>query len=385
MFEIVNTPRDYAWGSKSAIAEFLGSTPTGKPEAELWFGDHPGCPARVASTGQSLIDWGAENPERFGAQPLPFLLKVLAADSPLSIQAHPTRAQAAKGFTLENTAGIDRDSPARNYRDDNHKPEIIVALTEFSALCGFRPSAERSAIINELVRRGVPGSTELRQASSSGLESTVEWILTRGVGVAELVEALSNGIPSTGDRVIDDAVDTARALARHFPGDPGVAVSLILNHVTLIPGEALFLPAGNIHAYIHGLGIEVMAASDNVLRGGLTTKHIDVPELLSVLDFHELSEPRLGPTVSNTVRIFEPSIDDFAVTEIEASDDTSVDIPGPAIAIAVDGEVVVRAASELTIARGQSVFIEAGESLRHVRGHGRVIVAHRPTRLLLNS
>lgn len=380
MFEIVNTPRDYAWGSSSAIASLLGKDPSGAPEAELWLGDHPACPARVKATGQSLITWGASHPERFGTGPLPFLLKVLAAESPLSIQAHPNRVQAQLGFARENAAGLDPDSPNRNYRDANHKPEVIVALSDFSALCGFRPSVERAAIIAELTHQGISGSSELMKATTTGLHAAVEWILTRGDGVAQLVEELSAGIRATSDSVVDDALETARMLSGHFPGDPGIALSLLLNHVMLRPGEALFLPAGNVHAYLQGFGIEVMAASDNVLRGGLTTKHVDVPELLSILDFHELHEPRLLATESNGVRTFDPGLDDFILTEIEAHDDVRVSISGPAIAIAVAGEVLLHSDVECGLPRGRSVFIEAGETLQHVTGNGRIFVAHLPTR-----
>ena len=380
MFEIVNTPRDYAWGSASAISNLLGSTPSGAPEAELWLGDHPACPARVKGSGQSLIEWGESHPERFGTEPLPFLLKVLAAELPLSIQAHPTRAQAERGFAAENAAGLDPNAPNRNYRDANHKPEVLVALTDFSALCGFRPSAQRSAIIAELIRQDVPGSSAMAGAVSAGLDSAVEWILTRGVGVNELVGALSAGIGATTDAVIDDAFETARMLSRHFPADPGVALSLLLNRVVLRPGEALFLPAGNIHAYLHGLGIEVMAASDNVLRGGLTEKHIDVTELLAILDFRELDEPRLFALESTGVRAFDPGLDDFILTEIVAGDDVCVAISGPAIAIAVEGNPVLQTNSDYGLARGGSVFIEAGETLHRVGGDGRIFVAHCPTR-----
>ncbi len=380
MFEIVNTPRDYAWGSTSAIAGLLGTVPSGSPEAELWLGDHPACPARVKSTGQSLIAWGASHPERFGIGPLPFLLKVLAAESPLSIQAHPTRVQAEHGFAEENAAGLDPDSPNRNFRDANHKPEVIVALSDFSALCGFRPSAERASIIAELIHQGIPGSSELASAVTAGLDVAVEWMLTRGDGMNQLVEALSAGIRAPSDAVVDDALETARVLSGHFPGDPGIGVSILLNHVMLRPGEALFLPAGNIHAYLHGLGIEVMAASDNVLRGGLTSKHVDIPELLDVLDFRELHEPRLDATESNGVRTFDPGLDDFILTEIEAHHDVHVAISGPAIAIAVAGEVTLYSDSEYGLPRGRSVFIEAGETVHRVTGTGRIFVAHSPTR-----
>jgi len=379
VFEIVNTPRDYAWGSTSAIAGLLGTVPSGSPEAELWLGDHPACPARVKSTGQSLIAWGASHPERFGTGPLPFLLKVLAAESPLSIQAHPTRVQAEHGFAAENAVGLDPDSPNRNFRDANHKPEVIVALSDFSALCGFRPSAERASIIAELINQTIPGSSELASAVTTGLDVAVEWMLTRGDGMSQLVEALSAGIRAPSNAVVDDALETARVLSGHFPGDPGIGVSILLNHVMLRPGEALFLPAGNIHAYLHGLGIEVMAASDNVLRGGLTSKHVDIPELLDVLDFRELHEPRLDATESNGVRTFDPGLDDFVLTEIEAHHDVHVAISGPAIAIVVAGEVMLYSDAEYGLPRGSSVFIEAGETVNRVTGTGRIFVAHSPT------
>jgi len=334
----------------------------------------------VKSTGQSLIAWGASHPERFGTGPLPFLLKVLAAESPLSIQAHPTRVQAEHGFAAENAAGLDPDSPNRNFRDANHKPEVIVALSDFSALCGFRPTAERASIIAELIHQGIPGSSELASAVTAGLDVAVEWMLTRGDGMNQLVEALSAGIRAPSDAVVDDALETARVLSGHFPGDPGIGVSILLNHVMLRSGEALFLPAGNIHAYLHGLGIEVMAASDNVLRGGLTSKHVDIPELLDVLDFRELHEPRLDATELNGVRTFDPGLDDFILTEIEAHHDVHVAILGPAIAIAVAGEVTLYSDAEYGLPRGSSVFIEAGETVHRVSGTGRIFVAHSPTR-----
>ncbi len=182
MFAIVNTPRNYPWGSTSAIAGVLGIAPSGEPEAELWLGDHPGSPARVKATGESLGDWGARHPERFGGRPLPFLLKLLAAESPLSIQAHPTREQAQAGWARENALGIALDSPQRNYRDRNHKPEVIIALTEFAALCGFRPTAERSRILDFLDNSASMGLTPSGIAVTRGSTSRLN-----GCSVAEPV------------------------------------------------------------------------------------------------------------------------------------------------------------------------------------------------------
>ncbi len=378
MFAIVNTPRNYPWGSTSEIARVRKVAPSGEPEAELWLGDHSGSPARVEATGESLVDWGERHADRYGGRPLPFLLKLLAAESPLSIQAHPTREQARAGWDRENSLGIALDSPQRNYRDPNHKPEVIIALTEFTALCGFRPTAERLRILHFLDKSGVDGTETFRQHSDRGLGVAVEWLLGRGAGVDEFLAALAELNARSGERDIDDAVRAAQSLAAQFPRDPGAAVSLLLNHVVLRPGEALFLPAGNIHAYLHGTGIEVMAASDNVLRGGLTTKHIDVSELLAVLDVDELDEPRLQPRVSGSVRMFDPGLDDFVVTDIAVNGRVEVSIAGPGIALVTDGELVVTADTELRAIQGDALFVEAGETITTVAGNGRIFLAHSP-------
>ena len=378
MFEIVNTPRDYSWGSTTAIANLLGTTPSGNPEAELWFGDHPANPSRLLSTGESLREWVAAHPDQSGGTSLPFLLKVLAAASPLSIQAHPAIPQARRGFDRENEASIAIDAPTRNYRDANHKPELIIALSDFSALCGFRPTVERDVIVSALVHADVPGSLRLQERATMGIHAIVEWLLTKDSEVDALVSAVSAGIDHVGVDYVDDAFNVARALAVHFPRDPGIAVSLLLNHVSLHPGEALFLPAGNVHAYLSGLGIEVMAASDNVLRGGLTAKHIDIPEFLAVLDDSELREPRLQPTANGPIRVFRPRGAEFAVTDVVVKGDVSVSIAGPAIAFVSDGEVTLRAETEFAIHRGSAVFIESGEHLSELTGDGHVFITHCP-------
>lgn len=378
MFAIVNTPRNYPWGSRSAIAGMLGVAPTGEPQAELWLGDHPGSPARVRETGEALVDWGTRHPDRFGGRPLPFLLKILAADSPLSIQAHPSREQALAGWERENSSGIAVDSPQRNYRDRNHKPEVIIALTEFAALCGFRPAIERTRILAFLVESQVDESDTFRDHCDRGLPHAMAWLLRRQGGVDAFLAAVTTLHATSGDPVVDDAVRVATSLAAQFPGDPGAAVSLLLNHVVLQPGEALYLPAGNIHAYLHGTGIEVMAASDNVLRGGLTTKHVDVTELLAVLDFRELAEPRLRPMVSDTVATFDPGIDDFVVTDITAQGRSNMSLAGPAVALVLDGDVTLTANMEFRAVRGDAIFIEAGETITSVTGHGRIVVARSP-------
>jgi mannose-6-phosphate isomerase len=378
VFAISNTPRNYPWGSTTAIARVRGVAPSGHPEAELWLGDHPGSPALVEATGEPLIDWGEKNPDRFGGRPLPFLMKLLAAESPLSIQAHPNREQAERGWDRENDREIPLDSPQRNYRDRNHKPEVIIALTEFAALCGFRPAAERNHILDFLESSGVEAVHTFRPLCDRGLDAAVEWLLRREPGADEFLAALTRLDALSGDTDVDDAVRVAAALAGQFPGDPGSALSLLLNHVVLQPGEALFLPAGNIHAYLSGTGIEVMAASDNVLRGGLTTKHVDVAELLDIVDFRELDEPRLQPDVSGSMRTFDPGLDDFVVTEIVAGGSVPVSLHGPCVAFITDGNLTLTGDTELRAVQGDALFIEAGETLTRVDGAGTIFLAHSP-------
>src|SRR4051812_17545735 len=283
--EITNTPRDYAWGSTTAIPELLGTAATGRPQAELWLGAHPGSPAKLVGQGGTLADLV---PGR-----LPFLMKVLAAASNLSLQAHPTAEQARAGFTAENAAGVPLDAADRNYKDPFHKPELIYALSDpLRVLCGFRPVAETRAVLTSVAPDSRMSPLLDRLVDDSSLRATFEWLITRGTGVDELITAaVEAGAAADGH----PAWSTVRFLADRNPRDPGIVISLLLNTVALAPGQVLYLPAGNIHAYLDGVGIELMAASDNVLRGGLTPKHVDVPELLKVLDFRPSPVPYLEP------------------------------------------------------------------------------------------
>ena len=356
---ITNTPRDYAWGSSTAIADLLGTTPSGGPEAELWFGTHPGSPSRTA-TG-SLAD----------ITTLPFLLKVLAASRPLSLQAHPTIAQAVEGFARENAAGIPLDAPDRNYKDELHKPELIYALTPFRALCGFRPASETSAALERLVDAR-PGDPLLsgwldRMGSDEEIRPTFEWLISRGDGVEQLIATLVE----VAALVDGEHYTLIGELAREYPGDPGIAISLMLNLATLAPGEVLYLPAGNIHAYVEGLGIELMAASDNVLRGGLTPKHVDVPELLRVLDFTPGAVPYLPPiAVGDAAQLFQPDVADFELTHVTAS--TELALPADAIVLCTAGAFTI---SGHKLARGAAFYITADEGTLSISGDGALFIA----------
>ncbi|RIK05401.1 MAG: mannose-6-phosphate isomerase, class I, partial [Acidobacteria bacterium] len=295
MYPLRGTVRHYSWGSHTALAELTGRpAPTQEPEAELWLGAHPVAPATVDAGDATvpLCDLIARDPEgqlgpdcarQFDGR-MPFLLKVLAAEQPLSLQAHPSRAQAREGFARENAAGIPLDAPHRNYRDDNHKPEMVVALSRFEALAGFRPPAETVEFLRDLgVSEVTPYASELGDnLDATGLRALfTAWMTLPTKSLVGLTDAVLTGCGrylearSGSEDEFTAAARTALELGLAYPEDPGVLASLLLNRVSMEPGDALFLPAGNLHAYLRGTAVEIMASSDNVLRGGLTSKHVD--------------------------------------------------------------------------------------------------------------
>jgi len=359
---LANAPRDYSWGSPTAIPELLGRTPTGAPEAEIWFGDHPGSPALLGD-GRTLADARAQS----GEPPLPFLLKILAAASSLSIQAHPDLAQAKAGFAAEEEAGVPRDATERIYRDDNHKPEIIVALSErFRALVGLRPVADTDRLLAGLGQAS--GILELRRelaaaAPRDALRSLIEAVLTgRAEGVVADVSAALRDADVPG---FAEELDVLRAIVRDFPGDPGIVVALLMNLAVLQRGEAVFAPAGVLHAYQDGLGVELMAASDNVLRGGLTPKHIDVPELMRIVDTEPAPAAVLTPVHDGAAEIFDVGVPDFLLTRHHAAGaPVTVAVDGPAIVLATEGRIAVTGgATRVHLAPGEAAYAQDEDAL----------------------
>ncbi len=387
-----NAVRPYAWGSRTVIAELLGEeVPSAHPQAELWLGAHPDDPSRLVHADGRRVPLddalraephrllGPDRADRW-AGTLPFLLKVLAADEPLSLQAHPSLEQARAGFTRENAAGLDRSAAERNYRDANHKPELICALTEFHALVGFRDPAATVPLLRALDVPELNGHAGLlaAQPDADGLRALfTTWITLPQSALDQLVPALQDGCVrllgrgdggGTGD--FRTEARTALDLSERYPGDAGVLASLLLNRVTLAPGEALFLPAGNLHAYLNGAGIELMANSDNVLRGGLTPKHVDVPELLRVLDFTPSPPPVLrGRPDGDWVR-YDTPIEEFLLRRWEgpAGRDTTrgaVAVPdgGPRILLCTAGAASVTVpGGDLEIKRGGSLWLGADDT-----------------------
>lgn len=385
--------RTYAWGSRTAIAEFTGRpVPAAHPEAELWLGAHPGDPAWLeTSEGEmSLLevltaDWegqlGPVAHARFGDR-LPFLVKVLAADEPLSLQAHPSTMQAIEGYEREERLGVPVSSPIRNYRDTSHKPELLVALQPFEALAGFRPAARTSELLRALAVSDLDPFIALLGDSPDGDQSDADglralfttWITAPQPDLDVLVPAVLEGaiqyLSSEAGEFAAEA-KTVLELGERYPGDAGVLAALLLNRVSLAPGEAIFLAAGNLHTYLHGVGVEVMANSDNVLRGGLTPKHVDVPELLRVLDFTPTTEEALRPAVhiEGPEVVYQTPAEEFAVSRLTLDGaylSHEVDAPahhdGPQILLCTEGSVTVHAKSKtLTLHRGESAWVPSDD------------------------
>ncbi|MFK4836173.1 mannose-6-phosphate isomerase, class I [Microbacterium sp. ZW T2_14] len=377
LIPLANDPRDYAWGSTSLLADLEGRAPADHPEAEVWFGDHPGDPSETPD-GRTLDRWIADDGAASGIdEPLPYLLKLLAAASALSIQAHPSKAQAEAGFAREEAAGIPRDAAERTYRDDNHKPELIVALSEtFRALAGLRELDATRRLLAALGPGAAPLAERLAEGDAS-LSAVIGWLLSDGADVAR--DVIAAAVAGDSDEFAAE-LELARTLDAGFPGDPGIVVALLMNLVTLRCGEGLFVPAGVLHAYLDGLGVELMAASDNVLRGGLTPKHVDASELVSVLD----PTPGVPPviharTLGRGIRQYDVPVDDFALLAVTAAPDgVDVTLAGPAIAVATDGapEVAGLASGGTSVlVPGAAVLVTPDEGGLRVTGDGELFIA----------
>jgi len=396
---LINIIRPYPWGSRTALPELLGTAPTGEPRAELWMGAHPGAPSAVdrGDGPQSLNVLIDADPEgelgdatvrRFGPT-LPFLLKILAAGEPLSLQVHPDLARARAGFADEEARGIPLDAPDRNYKDANHKPELICALDEFIGLCGFRAPVGTALLLDALaVPFLVPLAATLREKpEQDALREVLTTVLTAdpdtvAVAVRQTGEALERAAKSVeaGDTGDDPALSLLPAslqsflgcyaeVCRAYPEDPGAIAALLLNDVRLQPGEALYLGAGVPHAYLSGLGVEILANSDNVLRCGLTPKHVDIPELLRVVEFSSREPGVLRPAPvpdSDGEELYPAPIDEFRLSRftLGGTAPQSRSVPGaaPQILLCTEGTAVLTDAdgSSITLQRGESSFVPAG-------------------------
>lgn len=407
MHVVTGQVQHYDWGTIAEIPRLLGVESDGCPWAEYWLGAHPKAPSLLADDcdingadradgGQPLDRWLAEHPDQLGqasrevfGDRLSFLLKILSAEQPLSIQAHPSRTQAQLGFAQENAAGVPIDDPRRLYRDDWPKPEMIVALTEFHALYGFRDPHESRRMLTVFdAVDGFPGLVApLEDPGSEGIAAVLTSCLqpdeqNRRV-IAGMIAAAHDLVqghdPASMQEDAPQLARTAVELDRAYPGDPSILAALLMNRVHLRPGESLFLGAGTMHAYLHGTGIEIMASSDNVLRGGLTSKHIDVPALLAHADLTATCvQPECPRQLPGGLQHYRTPFPEFTLWRLGERVETDLPATGLGrILFVLDGRMSLITSAGVTstdtsaevtqVRAGQAVWISAGQQV-HVTG-----------------
>jgi mannose-6-phosphate isomerase len=391
--------RPYPWGSRRGIAELQGRpVPAAGPEAELWMGAHPSGPSGLARRADKLDAFIAADPERelgpqvvarFGPR-LPFLLKVLSAAQALSIQVHPSREQAQAGFRADNDRGLALDDPARNYVDDWPKPELLCALTPFEVVAGLRTPADAAGILRALaVPELQPLAADLAPSAPASAAPGVEPApadLARVLGVildwpdpdrlvSDVLAACGPLAAGTGPYA--EACASALRVADDHPGDLGLVAMLLMRHLVLQPGQALFMPAGGLHAYLEGTGIEVLANSDNVVRAGLTPKHIDVPELLKLLD-PAVTVPILSScAVAEGLSSYDSPAPEFRLYRLDLAA-APLELPGtgPRILLCVDGAVALHSDSgSVFLDQGESCFISAADAPVRAAGPAHAFLA----------
>jgi len=386
MYKLQNTVQHYDWGCPKSLSEhFAIKNPQNKPMAELWMGAHPSASSKILVDGQwcSLLEEINANPDHYIGDKLfnrynglPFLFKVLASAQPLSIQVHPDLHTAREGFNRENELNIPMSSPFRNYKDANHKPELIYALTPFSAMNGFRPLAEIAALLSQ-IDSGLESVKHFVLSPSEDLLGVIfnELLMLSGSEKCREIENLNNSIL----KLHGSPWNEIKAIAEFWKEDAGLFMPLLLNVIHLEPGQAMFLDSCTPHAYLKGLGLEVMANSDNVLRAGLTNKHIDVDELIKNVNFisQEKSELVAKFTGNDVERKYFIPVEDFSFSIINVEKEFRYDNKGfPSIILCTEGELLVESSSvSINIERGDSLFIPAASDCLFVTGKGNLAIA----------
>jgi len=408
-----NPVRPYAWGSYTHIARLTSRDLGTQPAAEMWIGAHPGSPSLVGSEdGPPLHDLIADDPARalggdvvgrLGRR-LPFLMKLIAASEPLSLQVHPGPGRARRRFAEQEAAGVPRDARVRSYPDPSHKPELLFALTRLEGMAGFRDVVGSAAILRGFQLGwldDVALDLEGDQPPSSALRSAVtRWLALSPSDTRVRLEQLREAAITAEARAHRaarphrpapvDAADVSRESVRvyaatvplvdRYPDDPGVLVTLLLNHLVLAPGEAMFVDAGIVHAYTSGFGVEIMATSDNVLRAGLTPKHVDIPELLEVAEFAPIPPPRQHPVHEHRMLRLTPPVDEFELCVIDPERETAVlEHAAPRMAVCLSGRVeLCDDQGAVTLDRGEAAFADAAGGPLRITGDGRVAVGQTP-------
>ncbi|HAS6019526.1 TPA: mannose-6-phosphate isomerase, class I [Vibrio vulnificus] len=397
-FKLDNPVKNYEWGSRTAIQSLFGiDNPNGEPQAEIWMGAHPNGCSTVSIDGESvllskLIQSNQEGilskatAEQFGE--LPYLFKVLAAGQALSIQVHPSKEEAEVGFAREEAQGIDRSAAQRNYRDPNHKPELVYALTPYQAMNGFRAFDDILARFTHMVGAvHMPTVQALLEVfkdnkTSYGLEAFFTGLLSlQGDDKLQSLAALLEYVKLHQKQDLeDDLCSLVLELAQSYPSDIGLFAPFMLNVLTLKPGQAMYLDARTPHAYLKGAGLEIMANSDNVLRAGLTPKHIDVDELAKCTLFEEKPVESLlcQPETDGDYHHYPVSVPDFNFDCFMQADDTVVQLCSAEILFAIDCDATLshKSGEKITITKGESVFIPAYAQEYTLSSKGRVARAY---------
>ncbi|MCK7012833.1 mannose-6-phosphate isomerase [Enterobacter roggenkampii] len=384
MQKLINSVQNYAWGSKTALTDLYGiANPNNLPMAELWMGAHPKSSSKIEdASGQArslrdVIDadksalLGDKVAQRFGE--LPFLFKVLCADQPLSIQVHPNKQASEIGFAKENAAGIPLDAPERNYKDPNHKPELVFALTPFLAMNAFREFSEIISLLQPVAGANNAIAHFLENPNADALSQLFASLLNmQGEEKSHALAVLKAALESQQG----EPWETIRLIAQFYPDDSGLFSPLLLNVVKLNPGEAMFLFAETPHAYLQGVALEVMANSDNVLRAGLTPKYIDIPELVANVKFvaKPAAELLTQPVKNGAELDFPIPVEDFAFSLHDLSQtETTIAQESAALLFCVEGEATLHKGEQhLVLKPGESAFVAANESPVSVSGTGRL-------------
>ncbi len=391
LHKLNNVIQNYAWGSTHSMNQLFGyPNQDEQPQAELWMGAHPNGCSELAEDNTLLSDYinaapekvlGQSTAERFGE--LPYLFKVLAAHTPLSIQVHPNKKRSEQGFERENQAGIPLSAGHRNYKDPNHKPELVFALTEYHAMNGFRPLEQIVALFGEISINALKNEVAAfsQNPDANGLKTLFNALLSlEGEQKSAALEELYSYYGNTSlSALAQQALSYSEGFKQHYSDDVGLFAPLMLNLVVLQPGEAMFLYAETPHAYLRGTGLEIMANSDNVLRAGLTPKHIDVAELVDNTLFEPIdpSNIKMLPSSNAGVDSYPIPVEDFGFDVVTVTGNQSHQPQSAEILFCLEGELTLTCGEQqLTLAKGESVFIGFDSGRYEYSGDGKFARAY---------